>query len=42
MIDKTAKANLPLEYFGPKESRERLNRNYEIFGVLLNDLGLKK
>ena len=42
VIDKTAKANLPLEYFGPKESRERLNRNYEIFGVLLSDLGLKK
>jgi tripartite-type tricarboxylate transporter receptor subunit TctC len=42
VIDKTAKANLPLEYFGPKESRERLNHNFEVFGVLLNDLGLKK
>ncbi|MSP95823.1 MAG: tripartite tricarboxylate transporter substrate binding protein [Betaproteobacteria bacterium] len=42
VIDKTAKANLPLEYLGPKESRARLTHNYEVFGVLLNDLGLKK
>ena len=42
VIDKTAKANLPLEYLGPKESRERLRHNYEVFGTLLNDLGLKK
>lgn len=42
VIDKTAKANMPLEYLGPKESRERLNRNYEVFGTLLSDLGMKK
>ncbi len=42
VIEKTAKANMPLEYLGPKESRERLTRNYEVFGTLLNDLGMKK
>ena len=42
VIDRMAKANVPLEYLGPKESRERLTRNFEIFGVLLSDLGLKK
>lgn len=42
VIEKTAKANLPLEYYGPRESRERLNKNYEVFGVLLTELGLKK
>ena len=42
VIDKTTKANLPLEYLGPKESRERLTKNYEVYGVLLGELGLKK
>jgi tripartite-type tricarboxylate transporter receptor subunit TctC len=42
VVDKTAKANLPLEYLGPKESRERLVKNHEVFGTLLADLGLKK
>ncbi len=42
VIDKAAKANLPLEFLGPRESRERLARNYETFGTLLGELGLKK
>lgn len=42
VIDRAAKANLPLEYLDGKASRELLSRNHEIFGVLLKELGLGK
>jgi tripartite-type tricarboxylate transporter receptor subunit TctC len=42
VIDRAAKAGLPLAYLDSRASRERLARNYEVFGVLLSDLGLKK
>jgi tripartite-type tricarboxylate transporter receptor subunit TctC len=42
VIDKTAKANLPLEYLDGKASRELLTRNHEVFGSLLKEIGLAK
>ena len=42
VIERAAKANLPIEYLDGRACRERLERNYEIFGSLLKDLGLAK
>lgn len=42
VIERSAKANLPLEYLDGRSSRELLTRNHEIFGALLKDLGMSK
>jgi len=42
VVDKTAKANLPIHYLDGRESRAVLARNYEVFGTLLKDIGLAK
>ena len=42
VIERAAKADVPIEYHDGRSSRELLNRNYEIFGSLLKDLGLAK
>jgi len=42
VVERAAKADVPIEYLDGRSSRELLNRNYEIFGSLLKDLGLAK
>jgi tripartite-type tricarboxylate transporter receptor subunit TctC len=42
VIDRTAKADMPIEYLDSQASRARLSRNYTIYGSLLKDLGLSK
>jgi len=42
VIARAKSLNLPIAYLGPKESREVIDRDYETFGKLLSELGLKK
>ena len=42
VVERTAKAELPIEYLDGKACRERLDANYRIYGALLKDLGLAK
>jgi tripartite-type tricarboxylate transporter receptor subunit TctC len=42
VIEKARAANIPLAYLGPKESREHIDRSYDLMGVLLRELGLVK
>ena len=42
VIDRSAKADVPIDYLDGPACRERLNRNYEVIGSLLKELGLAK
>lgn len=42
MVQRAAEAGVPIEYLDGRSSRERLERNYEIYGELLKGLGLTK
>jgi tripartite-type tricarboxylate transporter receptor subunit TctC len=42
LIERAAKADVPIDYLDGPACRERLNRNYEVIGSLLRDLGLAK
>lgn len=42
MVQRAADAGVPIEYLDGRSSRERLDRNYGIYGELLKDLGLAK
>lgn len=42
VVERAAKADVPIEYLDSRSSRERLDRNYEIYGELLKGLGLAK
>jgi tripartite-type tricarboxylate transporter receptor subunit TctC len=42
VLERTAKADLPIEYLDGKASRARLDANYRVYGELLKGLGLAK
>jgi tripartite-type tricarboxylate transporter receptor subunit TctC len=42
VLERTAKADMPIEYLDGRASRERLDANYKIYGQLLKELGLSK
>ena len=42
VLERTAKADMPIEYLDGRQSRERLDANYKIYGQLLRELGLSK
>ena len=42
VVEKARNANIPLAYLGPKESREHMDRSYELMGVLIRELGMAK
>ncbi|MSP95815.1 MAG: tripartite tricarboxylate transporter substrate binding protein [Betaproteobacteria bacterium] len=42
VIERSKRLNLPIAYLGPQDSRMAINQSYDIFGKLLDELGLKK
>ncbi|MGE5641220.1 MAG: Bug family tripartite tricarboxylate transporter substrate binding protein [Clostridia bacterium] len=42
VIEKARAAYIPLAYLGPQASREQINRQYDLMGTLLRELGLAK
>ena len=42
VIERSKTLYLPIEYLGPRESRQAIDRSYDVFGKLLAELGLAK
>ena len=42
VVERAKSLNIPIAYLGPKASRQAIDADYEKFGRLLTELGLKK